>query len=409
MNRLGRKAVVFIAPLMLIPWVASAKSHIMPTRFPEQVQAAALPSNAHLSYYGGRVVSNLEVVQVLWGSGNYLPQVSSTGPATMASFYTNVLKSPYVDWLSEYNTQYSGGTRQNIGRGSFLGQYTITPSVTSAALTDDQITAELSAQILAGRLPYPSTDAAGNTNTYYAVFFPNGKTVTLGSSTSCQNFCAYHGTVAKSGARPQYYYGVHPDFQSGTGCDTGCGPSSRTFDNLTGAASHIMVETITDPEVGLSDFLTAPIAWYDENYGEIADICGSEQGTISTADGQSYTVHKQYSNALHSCIVAKEIPPPDFQATVSPSNMIASPGQSVDYALTFSSTNIFNETLYMSCAGGPSQSKCKTPNQTNFTGSASVVARLTIPATALPGVYKVTLKGRIGSISRFAYATVTIN
>jgi hypothetical protein len=35
------------------------------------------PPGAHLTYYGGRVVSSMQVVQVLWGSsGSYLPQVS---------------------------------------------------------------------------------------------------------------------------------------------------------------------------------------------------------------------------------------------------------------------------------------------------------------------------------------------
>jgi hypothetical protein len=71
----------------------------------------AAPAGAHLTYYGGRVVSNLHVIQVLWGSGTagasngqYLTQVLNTTTPSMATFYQQVLNSGYVDWLTEYNT-----------------------------------------------------------------------------------------------------------------------------------------------------------------------------------------------------------------------------------------------------------------------------------------------------------------
>jgi hypothetical protein len=93
---------------------------------------AAAPAGAHLTYYGGRVVSNLHVIQVLWGSGTagggngqYLTQVLNTTTPSIATFYQQVLNSAYVDWLTEYNTDiidFGGtqGTNQIIGRGSFV-------------------------------------------------------------------------------------------------------------------------------------------------------------------------------------------------------------------------------------------------------------------------------------------------
>src|SRR5262249_49947528 len=60
------------------------------------------PAGAHLQYFGGRIVSNVQVVQVLYGSGSYIPQVTSTSTPSMATFYQGVLNSPYVDWLTEY-------------------------------------------------------------------------------------------------------------------------------------------------------------------------------------------------------------------------------------------------------------------------------------------------------------------
>src|SRR5205085_11256321 len=195
------------------------------------------------------------------------------------------------DWLTEYNTNLSGGTNQSIGRGTFGGQYTITPSVTSSTVDDTQIQTEISNQISAGHLPAATTDAAGNVNTYYAVFFPHGKTITQGGSSSCVagGFCAYHGTFTKGSQH--LYYGVHPDMQAGSGCDTGCG-SGTAFQNYCSVASHELIETVTDAEVGLASVVGPPLAWYDSTNGEIGDICNAQQGTVVGGDGVTYTVQK---------------------------------------------------------------------------------------------------------------------
>jgi hypothetical protein len=271
----------------------------------------AAPAGSHLTYYGGRVVSNIKVVQVIWGSGSYLPQIISTSTPSVSSFFRNVLVSAHVDWLREYDTTNivspSGvSSRQSIGRGSFVGQYTITPSIVAngATISDANIQAELSRQIQAGRLPAPERDAAGNPVTYYAVFFPAGKTITLGTQSSCVSggFCAYHGAV--TGNFGEAFYGAHPDMQPGSGCNTGCGASPSVFNNQSSVASHELVETITDPEVSLATAYAPPLAWYDATNGEIGDICNAEQGTITGNDGIVYTVQAEFSNLLNRCFVA---------------------------------------------------------------------------------------------------------
>ena len=195
------------------------------------------PAGAHLTYYGGRVVGSAEIIQVLWGTGSYLSQVSGTGTPSMATFYQQLLSSSYTNWLdSEYNTVDVGGTKtnQHIENGRFVTQATISPSIHSSTVDDSQIQAELASQITAGHLPVPLTDVQGNATTIYAVFFPPGITITQGGSSSCVagGFCAYHGTVAASGGHDEFYYGVHPDMQAGSGCATGCG-NSTTFGNYT--------------------------------------------------------------------------------------------------------------------------------------------------------------------------------
>src|SRR5262249_40196107 len=88
------KVLALLAVLLLpaVAWGAHNNPHLvggphkLPVRGPDALTTQAAPPGAHLTYYGGRVVSNLQVVQVLWGTGNYLPQVSSTASPSIATF-----------------------------------------------------------------------------------------------------------------------------------------------------------------------------------------------------------------------------------------------------------------------------------------------------------------------------------
>jgi hypothetical protein len=134
--------------------------------------AGTAPPGAQLAYYGGHIIPSVQVIQVLYGTGTYTPEVSdssSTDGTSIASFYKGVTASTYIDWLSEYNTTFAGGTQQTIGRGAFVRQVQITPlaSRDGSTVDDPSIRAELQAQITAGHLPAPST------NTLYALYFPD--------------------------------------------------------------------------------------------------------------------------------------------------------------------------------------------------------------------------------------------
>ena len=91
-------------------------------------------------------------------------------------------RAPYFDWLTEYNTTLSGAHQpeHRPRRVRLAGADHAGGSRNGATITDAQIQTRSAAQIPAGTLPAPTTDAAGNTNTYYAVFFPTGKTITPG-------------------------------------------------------------------------------------------------------------------------------------------------------------------------------------------------------------------------------------
>ncbi|HEX3757647.1 MAG TPA: hypothetical protein VHW23_03035 [Kofleriaceae bacterium] len=267
-------------------------------------ESATSPAGARLDYFGGKVIQNVRVNQVLYGSGTYIPQLTSTSGATMASAYTQMVTSGVFDWLGEYNTS---SPLQTIGRGSFAGSRAITPAASrnGSTISDANIQAEIAAQISAGVLPAP-TD-----NQIYMLHFPAGKTLLAPDGTrSCvpAGFCAYHGTF-QIGSQ-NVYYGVLPDFTTAS-CATGCGDGT-TFQNQQSAASHELIEAVTDAEVGLATTIGPPLAWYDFDQarginGEIGDLCNQQQATFVGTDGNTYTLQKEFSNQHNDCIA---MPPP---------------------------------------------------------------------------------------------------
>ena len=267
-----------------------------PVTLAPTVSANAPPAGAHLNYYGGRVLTNPKVVQVLYGSGTYISQLTSATPPSMASAYTQMVASGVFDWLStEYDTT---SPVYRLGRGTFEGVVQITPSRTGALLSDASIQAELTDQINAGKL------AAPDNNRIYMVHFPSGIQISQGGGAkSCVQFCAYHGTF-KMGAQ-DVFYGVMPSIAAPT-CP--CAYSTTTFTSQQAISSHELIEAETDAEVGLATVVGPPLAWYDPNNGEIGDICAGEAAaTYVGTDGQTYTIQTEFSNALSACITNSDI------------------------------------------------------------------------------------------------------
>ena len=276
---------------------SGGSAHALPVGQSARPQGSGGP---HLSYYGGRVIENAEVVAVFWGEG-----VSGDVKAGMGDFYETALKSSYVDWLSEYDTNVSAvngsrGTGQHIGRGGLKQAAVVHPKAHQGVLTDAAIRAELTAQISARKLPAPGP------NTLYMVHFPAGVQIDLQGSRSCEagGFCAYHNSFRRRGKEVDY--GVLPDLGPGSGCDTGCGRGATVFDNQTAVASHELIEAITDPQVGLAKGLGPPLAWYDAAGGEIGDLCNGQQGRLRAASGRSYAVQKEWSNKAKACVVSRK-------------------------------------------------------------------------------------------------------
>ena len=262
-----------------------------PLPFP---QPFAPPTPPHLTYYGGPVMTFTENAVVLWGSTGHSPTLTANLPRFIASFANAGNTNPYNVAL-EYHTPSQALTLAS----RYLGSFTIDPSTASTQLSDGDVAGELAAQIGRGALPPPRVAFGGPVTEYY-VMFPAADTICVDGSCSNVQFCAYHSDGTYAGT--PFAYTVLPE---STPPESGCGPNTSNggLGNLTSMASHEMVESMTDPEVGSAPALGPPLAWYDPAHGEVADICDGQDSTL-TLGTDTWVVQKEWSNAENACIAS---------------------------------------------------------------------------------------------------------
>lgn len=249
------------------PSVKNKPINIVPLYGLETISAAAAAA-AQLVYNNGPLLTNVQVFTVFWGSA-WQQSPGSDTVQSINSFFDFILTSPLIDQLAEYSTQ-----GQTIGHGSRIGTITLTTPDVSTSVADSDIQQMLN-NAIANNSAFPQPTA----NTLYFVYLPSGVTVVQSSSSSCQAFCGYHDAINN-----QIFYAVmpYPD------C-AGCAANLATLDALTATSSHELCEAITDPVPGQG--------WYDQQNGEIGDICAWQTKQIG-----SYTVQKEWSNSANTCV-----------------------------------------------------------------------------------------------------------
>jgi hypothetical protein len=218
-----------------------------------------------LTYRGGPLIANAEVVAVYWGSAWGAGPLAALVPR-LDAFFDFVLTSELMDQLAEYSVE---GT--TIGHGTRIASSVLDSVPTVPALSDQQLRDGLQAAM--PTLPSP------NASRIYAIFLPPNVSVIMGGSRSCQAFCGYHDSIDS-----EIFYGVLPY----PGCPGCIGPLDE-LDTLTSTTSHELAEAITDPVPGTG--------WYDDAHGEIGDICAWQTKRL----GQ-YLVQLEWSNRARGCI-----------------------------------------------------------------------------------------------------------
>jgi len=239
---------------------------VVPLHRPEAVRAA--PAAApQLTYRGGPLLTAAEVFTVFWGAA-WEASAQTVVMKSMNLFFDFILTSPLVDQLSEYNV--AGKT---IGHGTRTGTKILTAPAPGNSVQDSAIQKLLQQEIASGVLP------AATANSLYFVFLPPGVQVLQGGSASCKDFCGYHDATSDG-----VFYAVMPY----PGC-SGCTGGLAVADALTSTSSHELCEAITDPIPGQG--------WYDDNNGEIGDICAWKTRTLG-----NYTIQLEWSNNAGACI-----------------------------------------------------------------------------------------------------------
>ncbi|KAJ3400372.1 hypothetical protein HDV05_001122, partial [Chytridiales sp. JEL 0842] len=243
-----------------------------------------------LQYLGGPVISNINVVLVL--SRNEVRHAAELVP-----YYMALAGSPYIEWLSEYNTP-----SQSIGTGSLLYAlikdplYEAKPNTPYTILDDAE-------HIRPFFLYMTKTGQISPTeNTYYPFHIHGGVTVTKSGEKSCLDFCSYHGAIdlseiGYSGAK-YLYYAVIVDV--GDPSCTPCKPGKSSLEHTLVAASGELAGAIVNPTNSKS------LGWADPIYGTMDDICEGEVGFIELFSVKQ-AVQKQWSNQLQQCIVSKKL------------------------------------------------------------------------------------------------------
>ncbi len=235
---------------------------------PLHTELATPVGTPQLTYRGGPLLSSVQVFVLFWGDAWSQQQALVPLVAQLGSFFDYVLTSSLMVQLAEYSV--AGAT---IGHGSKIGAAHLTGAPPSS-LTDADVRQMLQREIASGSsVPKPTA------STLYFVFLPPGVTIGMDGGSSCVNFCGYHSDIAGS-----VFYAVMP-YPDCSGC-TGALP---VLDALTSTSSHELCEAITDPVPGKG--------WYDDQNGEIGDICAWKTKRLG-----AYAVQLEWSNKAGRCI-----------------------------------------------------------------------------------------------------------
>lgn len=243
---------------------------IVPLQVPEALtgEAAAPAAAPQLTYRNGPLIDSAEVFTIFWGTG--WTQAPASGLiAQINQFFTDILQSALIDQLAEYNVP-----GKQIQHGKFTGTVNVTNPSPHKTVSDNAIQHMLQHLIVSNSaLPQPGP------NTLYFIYVQPGTRVVQGGSASCQAFCGYHNDISG-----QIFYAVMPY----PGCQ-GCTGGMDAFTALTSTSSHELCEAITDAIPGQG--------WYDDNNGEIGDICAWKTKQVGP-----YTVQLEWSNNAGKCI-----------------------------------------------------------------------------------------------------------
>jgi hypothetical protein len=242
-------------------------------------RAAAEPRPAYFVDRGGPVLHSAQVYLLYWGTAWTNSGISSPTPDQITAEFRWVVTGPYLSGLAEY---------RNI-QPATLRVATVVPTSNPHRGFDDHAVRDfLDTQLDAGVVPEPDS----TNQTLYFVLVPPG--VSVGGDSS--EFNAEHSYFTRHHRRVHYAWTANSDSLGAT----------------TGAMSHELVESVTDPEGNAITGLAGSCA--GGGWCEIADVCHDTRGTNGA------TVTTYWSQRARACIapdLASTMPPPTSHPTTA--------------------------------------------------------------------------------------------
>jgi hypothetical protein len=278
---------------------ADAGDEMASTNYP-----APHPSTPHVVTLGGPVIASPKLVPVFFSDANVTERASA------------------IDFLSRVGaTDYWAATTSEYGVGPAVALAPVLLTEAAPGSIDDTAIQAWLATNLApssgtggggtGGAGGGATDAgaeggdadagagpvwpAPDANTLYVLHYPGTTRITLDSGTSCENFGGYHNSASVNGQNVAY--AVIPTCSDFDGL--------HGINAITGAASHELIEAVTDPYPQVDPAYVEPddahVFWEAAlGGGEVGDMCAQFPGVFTTFAELPYKVQRTWSNASAS-------------------------------------------------------------------------------------------------------------
>ena len=135
-------------------------------------------STTSVQYYGGPVLSNVEVTSIFYGN--------VANQREITSLYADLVNSTdYLSVLSQYNT-----TTQSIGKGAYKAGWIASSNLLTFIDNSNYIVPFLRSFVQQGLIK-PTT------NTYLPLHVAKETVIGVGNLQSCRDFCALHSTYCE--------------------------------------------------------------------------------------------------------------------------------------------------------------------------------------------------------------------
>jgi hypothetical protein len=232
------------------------------------------------TYGGGPVLYTPHMYLIFWG------YKAATDPDKLEKLVKTYSKSVGGTAYNNIYTQYYGVNNQFITNPAkvYSGIWKDNTNPIPAHPSDAQVAAEAVASV--AKFGY---DANGS---YVVLTAHNHSSSGFGTE-----WCAYHSATSTTNGILSYTNMPYvPDAGANCGANIISPPSDETGtdEGTTIVEGHEFGESITDPN--------PPTGWYNNEYGEIGDICAWQNIQNDPYNSKTYTAQPMWSNANDACV-----------------------------------------------------------------------------------------------------------